>query len=162
YLYVGNVDAAFHHPTSISSGEVYLKRAVRIAEGNPESTWETREDTLLALGDFYILSGQPSRARKVYQQVWDLLSADEERLENRSMHLVTLVVLQDINPPRYVGIAGEVRTSLPGDSYEQGELVFDYSVSTRGYTTDVVLVKAEPDAFEDIQRAVQRDLRSLI
>jgi tetratricopeptide (TPR) repeat protein len=162
YLYVGNVDAAFHHPTSISSGEVYLKRAVRIAEENPEANWETREDTLLALGDFYILSGQPSRARKVYEQVWDLLSANEERLENRRKHLETPVVLQDINPPHYVGIDGEVRTALPGDDYEQGELVFDYTVSTRGYTTDVVLVKAEPAAFEEMQRTVQRDLRSLI
>lgn len=162
YLYIGNVDSAFHHPTSISSGEVYLKRAVRIAENNPEATWETQENTLLALGDFYILSGQPSRARKIYQQVWDLLSADEERLENRRQHLETLVVLQDIQPPRYVGIGGEVRTSLPGEDYEEGELVFDYAVSTRGYTTDIVLVKAEPSAFEAMQRTVQRDLRSLV
>lgn len=162
YLYVGNVDAAFQQPTSISSGEVYLKRAVRIAENNKEAGWERQEDTLLALGDFYILSGQPSRARKVYQEVWNLLSADPERLENRREHLETLVVLQDIHPPRYVGIDGEVRSALPGDNYEEGELVYGYAVSTRGYTTDVVLVKAEPSAFQEIQRAVQRDLRSLI
>lgn len=164
YLYVGNVDAAFHHPTSISSGEVYLKRAVRIAEDNPDATWEIKEDTMLALGDFYILSGQSSRARDVYEEVWELLSVDEEqtRLEHRGEHLESLVVLQDIHPPRYVGIDGEVRTALPGDDYEEGKLVFDYSVSTRGYTTDVVLVEAEPAAFEDMQRTVQRDLRSLI
>lgn len=162
YLYVGNVDAAFHHPTSISSGEVYLKRAVRIAEDNPEATWQVKEDSLLALGDFYILSGQPSRARKIYEEVWELLSADEKRLDNRREHLETLVVLQDIQPPRYVGIDGEVRAALPGDDYEQGTIVYDYSVSTRGYTTDVVLVEAEPAAFEQMQRTVQRDLRSLI
>lgn len=162
YLYLGNVDAAFHHPTSISSGEVYLKRAVRIAEDHPEATWEIKEDTLLALGDFYILSGQSSRARKVYEDAWELLSADEERLANRHDHLETLVVLQDINPPKYVGIDGEVRAQLPGDDYETGQVVYDYSVSTRGYTTDVVMNEAEPAAFEDMQRTVQRDLRSLI
>lgn len=162
YLYVGNVDAAFHHPTSISSGEVYLKRAVRIAEDNPDATWEIQEDTMLALGDFYILSGQSSRGRDVYEDVWELLSADDDRLEHRRENLESLVVLQEIHPPRYVGIDGEVRTALPGDNYEKGQLVYQYSVSRRGYTSDVVLVEAEPAAFEDMQRTVQRDLRSLI
>jgi tetratricopeptide (TPR) repeat protein len=162
YLYVGDVDAAFHHPSSITSGEVYLKRAVRISEDNPAATWKMQEDTLLSLGDFYILSGQPSRARKVYRDVWDLLSADEQRLASRHDHLEAPVVLQEIHPPRYVGIDGEVRTALPGDDYEQGQLVYDYSVSTRGYTTDITLVKAEPGAFADMQRTVERELRSLI
>lgn len=162
YLYVGDVDAAFRHPSSITSGEVYLKRAVRIAENNPAATWETREDTLLSLGDFYILSGQPSRARKVYRDVWNLLSSDEQRLASRHEHLEVPVVLQEIHPPRYVGIDGEVRTALPGEDYEQGELVYNYSVSTRGYTTDIALVKAEPAAFENMQRTVERELRSLI
>ena len=162
YLYVGSTDAAYYQPTAITSGEVYLKRAVRIAEDNPEATWEMKEDTLLALGDFYILSGQASRARRVYEDAWSLLSADDERLANRHEHLEKLVVLQDIHPPKYVGIDGEVRAQLPGDDYEQGKVVFDYSVSTRGFTSDVVLVEAEPAAFEDMQRTVQNNLRTLI
>lgn len=164
YLYIGQIDASFHHPTSISSGEVYLKRAVRIAEDNPDATWRTREDTMLALGDFYIMSGQSSRARKVYEDVWELLSAmpDAEQLKSRHDHLETLVVLQDINPPKYVGIDGEVRTQLPGENYQTGKVAYNYTVSTRGYTTDVVLAEAEPAAFEEMQRTVERGLRSLI
>lgn len=162
YLYIGQVDVSFHQPTSISSGEVYLKRAVRIAEDNPDATWQVKEDTMLALGDFYILSGQANRARKIYQDVWDLLSADEDRLQSRHDDLEALVVLQDISPPKYVGIDGEATDQLPGDDFEIGKVVYDYSVSTRGYTTDVVMVEAEPDAFEDMQRAVRRNLSSLV
>jgi tetratricopeptide (TPR) repeat protein len=162
YLYVGNMDTAYYQPTAITSGEVYLKRAVNIAEDNPDATWQMKEDTLLALGDFYILSGQANRAGRVYEDTWELLSDGEERLANRHEHLEKLVVLQDIHPPKYVGIDGEVRTQLPGEDYEEGKIVFDYSVTTRGFTHDVVLAEAEPAAFEEMQRTVQNDLRTLI
>ncbi len=162
YLYIGSAETTYYQPAAVTSGEVYLKRAVRIAEDNPEATWEMQEDALLSLGDFYILSGQASRARRVYKETWDLLSADEERLGNRHEHLEKLVVLQEIHPPKYVGIDGEVRAQLPGDDYEEGKVVFDYSVTTRGFTNDVVLVEAEPAAFENMQRTVQNDLRTLI
>lgn len=162
YLFVGQPNMAFHQPTSISSGEIYLKRALRIAESNPDATWETREGTMLALGDFYILSGKPSRARKIYAETWELLSGDEERLKNRRDHLETLVVLQDVNPPKYVGIDGEVRSQLPGDNYQTGKIVYDYSVSARGLTTDIDMVEAQPAGFEDMERAVLNNLRAMI
>jgi hypothetical protein len=162
YLFVGTPNMAFHQPTSISSGEIYLKRALRIAEANPEATWKDREGAMLALGDFYILSGKPSRARKIYGETWDLLSGDEEKLKNRHDHLETLVVLQDVSPPKYVGIDGEVRTQLPGDNYETGKIVFDYSVSPRGLTTDIDKVEAEPEGFEDMERAVLNNLRAMV
>jgi tetratricopeptide (TPR) repeat protein len=162
YLFVGQPDMAFHQPTSISSGEIYLKRALRIAEDNPEANWETLEGAMLALGDFYILSGKPSRARKIYNETWQLLSADEGRLKNREAHLEKLVVLQDVNPPRYVGIDGEVRAALPGDNYQTGTIVYDYAVSDRGLTTDIAMVEARPAGFEDMERAVLNNLRAMI
>ena len=162
YLFIGQPNMAFHQPTSISSGEIYLKRPLRIAEDNPNADWETLEGAMLALGDFYILSGKPSRARKVYNETWQLLSADEERLKNRRAHLETLVVLQDVNPPRYVGIDGEVRSQLPGDNYQTGTIVYDYAVSDRGLTTDIAMVEAQPAGFEDMERAVLNNLRAMI
>jgi len=162
YLFVGQPSMSFHQPTSISSGEIYLKRALRIAESNPEATWKTREGAMLALGDFYILSAKPSRARKIYSETWDLLSGDEERLKNRHDHLETLVVLQDVKPPKYVGIDGQVRSDLPGDNYRTGTIVYDYSVSSRGLTTDIDMVEAEPAGFEDMERAVLNNLRAMV
>ena len=162
YLFIGQPNMAFHQPTSISSGEIYLKRALRIAEESPNADWETLEGAMLALGDFYILSGKPSRARKIYNETWHLLSGDEERLQNRKDHLETLVVLQDIYPPRYVGIKGEVRSQLPGDNYRTGTIVYDYSVSDRGLTTDIAMVEAQPAGFDEMERAVLNNLRAMI
>jgi hypothetical protein len=162
YLFVGTPNMAFHQPTSISSGEIYLKRALRIVEEHPDATWKDREEAMLALGDFYILSGKPSRARKIYGETWELLSGDPEKLKNRHDHLETLVVLQDVNPPKYVGIDGEVRSQLPGDNYQSGKLVFDYSVSARGLTTDIDMVEAEPEGFDDMERAVLNNLRAMV
>ena len=39
FLFVGYSDAAYAQPVSVTSGEIYLKRAVRIAEKNPDSDW---------------------------------------------------------------------------------------------------------------------------
>jgi tetratricopeptide (TPR) repeat protein len=162
YLFVGQAQLSFHQPASISSGEIYLKRALRIAEGNPEATWKTKEAAMLALGDFYTLSGKPSRARKIYSDTWDLLSVDEDRLKSRHEHLEAPVLLQDIRPPKYVGIGGEVRSELPGDNYRTGTIVYDYSVSARGLTTDIELIEAEPAGFESMQRAVLSNLRAMV
>jgi hypothetical protein len=153
---------SFHQPTSITSGEVYLKRALRIAEENPDSTWQIREDAMLALGDFYIMSGKPNRARSVYEETWQLLSKEPERLQHRRDHLESLIVLQRISPPKYVGIDGEVRNALPGENYEVGTLVFDYAVNTRGFTTDIEMVEADPSGFGEMESAVLRDLRAMI
>jgi tetratricopeptide (TPR) repeat protein len=162
YLFIGQPSMSFHQPTSISSGEIYLKRALRIAEGNPEATWETREEAMLALGDFYTLSGKPSRARRIYSETWDLLSSEDDRLDNRRDHLETLVVLQDVKPPKYVGIDGQVRSNLPGDNYRTGTIVYDYSVSARGLTTDIAMIEADPAGFDDMERAVLSNLRAMI
>lgn len=162
YLFLSTPNVAFHQPTSISSGEIYLKRALRIAEENSEATWKDREGAMLALGDFYILSGKPSRARKIYSETWELLSGDEEKLKNRHDHLEMLVVLQDIYPPRYVGIDGEVRRQLPGDNYQTGKIVYGYSVSARGLTTGISMVEAEPAGFADMERAVLSNLRAMV
>lgn len=162
HLFVGTTDMSFHQPTSITSGEIYLKRALRIAENNPDSTWRTREEAMLALGDFYIMSGKPNRARGIYEDAWQLLSVDEERLENRRDHLESLIVLQRINPPKYVGIDGEVRSQLPGENFEVGTIVYDYTVNTRGFTADIALSEATPPGFTAMEQAVLRNLRGMI
>jgi len=162
HLFVGGSEMSFHQPTSITSGEVYLKRALRIAEENPDSTWQIREDAMLALGDFYIMSGKPNRAHSIYEETWQLLSEDAERLQHRHDQLESLVVLQRISPPKYVGIGGEVRSALPGENYQVGKLVFDYAVNTRGFTTDIEMVEASPAGFAEMEGAVLRDLRAMI
>lgn len=162
HLYVGAADMNFHQPTSISSGEVYLKRALRIAEENSDSTWRIKENAMLALGDFYIMSGKPNRARNIYEDTWNLLSDDADKLKDRHDNLETLTVLQGINPPRYVGIDGEVRDQMPGENYSIGKIVYSFAVNTRGFPTDIELVEASPAGFDQMETAVLRELRAMI
>jgi hypothetical protein len=61
-----------------------------------------------------------------------------------------------------VGIDGEVRSALPGDNYQTGTIVYDYAVSDRGLTTDIAMVEAQPEGFEDMERAVLNNLRAMI
>jgi hypothetical protein len=108
------------------------------------------------------MSGKPNRARSVYEETWQMLSDDPERLQHRHDNLESLVVLQRISPPKYVGIGGEVRNALPGENYQVGTLVFDYAVNTRGFTTDIEMVQADPPGFAEMETAVLRDLRAMI
>ena len=70
YLFIGTSIYEYQPEVSSSSGETYLRRANRIARKNPNSNWLAVEDTMLSLGDYYILSGRPSRAAKIYAETW--------------------------------------------------------------------------------------------
>jgi tetratricopeptide (TPR) repeat protein len=59
--------ATYYNP---SGGEIYLKRALRIAESSPKSDWVTESNTKLALADFYMMQGNLSRSRRLYSEIW--------------------------------------------------------------------------------------------
>ena len=62
YLFVEPYDPEMQYYTPASGGEVYLKRALRIAEESPQSTGRLLRGSMLALGDFYTLSNRETRA----------------------------------------------------------------------------------------------------
>lgn len=163
FLFMGFADAVYTQPVSVTSGEIYLKRAVRIAEDNPEANWEILANAMLELGDYYVLSDRPNRGHRVYREVWRLLSEDETRLATRSSRLEQVVLLHDINPPAMYG--GDpptpiVNKELPG--FDTGKAVFQYSVSTRGRTTNIQLVDADPPGLVDMYETVGRQMRRLV
>lgn len=163
YLYVGSLEVDYHSdPLPISSGEVYLKRALRIAEENPDADWRVLEGTMLALGDFYTLSSRPARAKRMYQDAWELLSEDEERFRSRHEQLETLVLLQDISPPKYYNSQREVDGDAPPDNFEVGTIVAGYTVTARGEVSRVSIVQSDPPGFEDMEKAVLREMRYLM
>jgi hypothetical protein len=144
YLFVGAVDPEFHRDSTITTGETYLKRAKRIAEEHPDATWEIKESTFLSLADFYIFSAKSGKAKRAYQDTWDLLSEDESRMLNRYNHLETLVLLQDIYPPRYHGIDEDSVKLEDDEQFEQGKVVTKFAVSTNGRTKDFEIIEAQP------------------
>ncbi len=162
FLFIGYSDAPYTQPVSVTSGEIYLKRAVRIAERNPEAGWEVLTTTMLQLGDYYLLSDRPNRGHRVYREVWNLLSEDESRLAARASRLEQVVLLHDIDPPKMYGgdPSVPVTRELPG--FDMGKVVFQYSVSTRGRSTNIRMIDADPPELSDMHQTVGRQMRRLI
>lgn len=162
YLYVTPVEYDLQPEVSVASGESYLRRANRIAEENPETTWQIHEQTMLAIGDYYVLSGRANRASRVYGELWEMLSGDEERLRNRRNHLEQLNLLQNIYPPKYYR-SEDVEEGFPDeDEYEIGTVSYGYTVDLSGRASNVEHIETRPPEFEDMRERVRRNLRYLV
>lgn len=162
YLYFSPQEYNYQQPVSSGTGEIYLKRALRIAEDNPEADWETEAQAILSLADFYILTDKPNRAERMYRDAWELLSGEEDRLSVRDRELQSMAFLFDARPPRFYGIDPSRPMPARPDGFETGKLVYSYTVSSRGRPTDIELVDASPAGIEDMEREVERELRRAV
>lgn len=162
YLYITPVEYDMQPEISVTSGESYLRRARRISELNPDSSWELQEQTMLALGDYYVLSGRANRGTRIYTELWDILSEDEERLGNRRDHLEKLNLLQNIYPPKYYR-GEEVDKEFPDqEDFETGIVSYGYIVSSSGKASNIQHLETRPPEFTDMQERVRRNLRYLV
>jgi len=162
YLYVGEFDPAYQRDSTLTTGEIYVKRAKRIAEDHPDATWTLKENTFLSLADFYIFSDKAGKARRAYQDTWDLLSEDESRLINRYNHLETLVMLQDIHPPKYYGMDEDGSPFDDDEQLQQGKIVTKFMVTTRGRARNFEIIESHPPGLADMEKTVLREMRRLI
>ena len=162
FFYYDTSGQASFQEASMSSGEVYFKRAVRIAAESPETNWRIVTDATLALGDYYMFDGNSQRAKQVYVTVWDLLSEDENndsRLDKRHAELETPVLLRSFNLPRFVGESDPELAAVADDPVREGSITVTFDVSTRGRAENLQLVEALPPEFTDMQKSVQREIR---
>ncbi len=141
---------------STATGETYLKRAVRIAEDAEDYPWLNLATTRLALADFYAYMESHNRARKIYLEVWNSLSGDEDRLEMRNELLEAPVSLRPEGLPKYAG--GPDSAASDPSSMLTGTIRVDYTVSTRGRVRNI-RTEAIPIQFTDMQRMVHREVR---
>ena len=162
YLYVGDLDRDIYDDSSLTTGEIYIKRAKRIAEEHPDANWIVKERTFLSLADFYIFSDKAGKARKVYQDTWDLLSEDEARLVNRYNHLESIVMLQDIFLPKYYRIDESVEPVDDEEQLHQGKIVAKFVISVRGRTRDFEIIESYPPGIADMEKNVLREMRRLV
>ncbi len=163
YFYADQTQTAYVATTS-ASGELYFKRAVRIAEESPESSWDIVTTTKLGLADYYTFRADLGRARKSYREVWELLSVDptdEERLDRRREELEEVTLLVQDRIPRYIGGASANDTAI-GDGLREGRIMVTYDVTARGRVSGLQIVEATPTEFEDMQRLVSREIRGRI
>ncbi|MGB5245343.1 MAG: tetratricopeptide repeat protein [Woeseia sp.] len=162
YLFVSFDESNYNMVPSAATGEVYLKRAMRIAENNPQSDWTHEVQTKIALADYYILVDKAARAERLYRDAWEILSEDESRVAARHEALESLRIIQNIAPPKILGIeSGPVPTRRP-DGFEAGRLTFNYTVTVRGTPTNIELLEAEPEGLDEMERRVARELRGIV
>ena len=142
------------------SAEIYFKKAVRIAEDHEEATWVEKAQTKLALADYFMQQQSVPSARKVYRDVWDLLSESDDRLEHRARALEQLNPLILTAIPEFAGDANRADLISTDVEVRQGTVAVSYSVSDRGRVSDLEVIEFSPEDFPEILRDVQRQVRA--
>ena len=146
----------------MTSGEIYFRRAVRIATEHPDSNWQTIAQATLALGDYYMYDNNPQRARSAYRSAWEMLSVDEARLIVRNEQLENIVPLRLQKLPQYVNKSDGEAGLQNDDPLLQGSIIISYDISDRGRATNIKLIEAEPAEFERMTSSANRELRRRI
>jgi len=140
----------------VSSGEMYFKRATRIAEKTENIDWRDLVEAKVGLADYYIYTEAQNRARKVYRQVWAYLSEGDDRLALREALFADPVPIRTDSLPQYAGeMSGgdKARSNLVA-----GKVIVNYNVTSRGTVRELKTVVI-PEEFTDIQRMVHREIR---
>ncbi len=157
--------AMSYQPATIKSGEIYFKRALRIAVESPESNWNTIADATLALADYHMQVGEPQRARQTYESAWNLLSERDptgEKLEKRRAELESVIALRRAPLPEYIGDAQPTGIQDADDPIMEGNITMSYSISERGRVTDLKLIEQRPSAFVEFHTSAQRLVRRML
>jgi len=164
YLFVSPVEYEYQPDVSTSSGESYLRRALRIASEHPDAKWEDVENQMLSLGDYYILSGRPNRASTEYEETWAYLSEgdDPEKLKARRDHLEKVKVLQRVFPPKYYNSERRDDGRPPPENFETGTISFTYIVSPSGRVVNLELLETQPREIVEFDKVIGRSLRRLM
>jgi hypothetical protein len=170
YLFQTASQYDYQANVSASSGEIYLRRANQIARKNPDSDWLVVEDTLLTLGDYYILSGRPNRASKIYQETWAMLTEanDARMLQTRWEHLERVNTLQRVFPPKYyvenefVNAEQAEEGRPPPENFETGTMTFSYSVNANGRIGKLQLLETRPAELIEFGKVAGRSLRRMV
>jgi len=162
YFYVDMTEPGTFQAASLATGEIYFKRAVRIAEESPDSNWQILADAMLSLADYYNFRSDQGRARRAYRDVWDLLSDDPERIAYRDEELGRLHVLNEEPIPQYVGDATRSARRQGDPDIREGNVIVAYDVSSRGRLSGLRIVDLSPPQFEDMESQVVREMRKRI
>jgi len=162
YFYIDLSGSAATTMGTVATGESYFKRALRIANTDPNANWRMVADTSLALGDYYNFLENMQQAHKVYSAAWEDLSRGEEQLEFRREHLEQWVVLRENAFPQFVTPPSREQPTGQEVPLAEGSITLSYDVSERGRASNLKIIEAQPREFVDLHRKVQRALRKRI
>jgi len=165
FFYADTSGQTSFQQAQLSTGEVYFKRALRIAAESPDTNWNIVANATLALGDFYMYEGNPQRAKQVYRNAWALLSESEDdanKLGMRGRELERTVNLKQRPLPPFVGKTNPALEATVEDPVLEGTVRVTYNISDRGRVVDLKLEEAMPPEFTAMQNSVQREVRRRI
>ncbi len=143
----------------VSTGELYFKRAARIADKSDDMDWRERNRAALALADYYTFIDSQNRSRSIYRDVWKAMSEDDEKLSLRDEWFSEPKVMRQNTMPPFAGSPPQ-GGAAPG-ALATGRIVADYTISRRGRVRDLI-TEAFPKEFSNMQRMVHRELRNRI
>ena len=141
---------------NVSTGEAYFKRAARIAEKAEDMDWRESAKTRLALADYYNYTNALNRARSLYTETWEFLSADEDRIALRDQLFSEPRAIREDVLPVFAG-RGQLGEVKP-DEILKGKVTVTYNVSSRGRLRDLT-TEVDPPEFTDMQTMVHREIR---
>jgi tetratricopeptide (TPR) repeat protein len=159
FYYVDVNMATPHQQGLVSTGEMYFKRASRIAEKSDDIHWRDLAATRVALADYYTYTEAQNRARRIYKDVWESLSQDDARLALRSELFADPFPIRTVSLPVYTG--GKSTGGSPSSALNAGKIIVTYDVSSRGRVRELQ-TQAVPAEFTDMQRMVHREIRRRI
>jgi len=159
YYFVDLTDSQPYAGSTMTSGEVYFKRAHRIAEGSADADWQTLAAAKLALADFYLSQASQGRARSLYGEAWAVLSAEDSRVAQRYEQLQVPVPLRFNSLPDYVGNAKPADMASQTEQLLTGTVAATFDISQRGRVSQLKITAATPEEFTDMQKLVSRELR---
>lgn len=147
-------------PAVSNRGEWALKRALEIAEQNPESTPTLVADRYIDSGNYYTLRGEAQKARRSYRQAWKLLSDEESLVATRDRRFGEPVTIRPGRAPAYADAETNpvINPVFRGREFDRGIVVVNYTVNARGRTEDITVVESQPPGLMDdeAKRAVRR------
>jgi tetratricopeptide (TPR) repeat protein len=141
------------------SGEIYFKRALRIAESSPKSDWATAANSKLSLADYYMMQGNHTRSLRLYRELWESLTGDEQKLLFRDQVFGEPVPLNGRAIPEFAGEAGPSPLGRPSEEFLQGSVTLSFSVTDRGRVTEIEPIEVVPGEFADMEQLVHREIR---
>lgn len=162
--FVSDLDEVkFRSAPTAGTAETYLKKALSIAEENPEADWLIRNKCLLALADYYTRVDLYARAHQRYQQAWELLSSNDSYLQQRAADLERTVQISQPHPHKYANFEYNPDSEkIDPNDYLEGFLVVRFTVSHRGRVRDLEVIEADPPEFVRMERRVRRSLKDFV
>lgn len=159
FYFIDPLQDTMRQQSAAISGETYFKRALRIAENAPDFPWVDLLQTRILLADYYTYTGSANRARRIYREVWDSLSEDEDSLAMRKDLLEQPVLIRENPLPVYVDGGKQAAAGTPTGDFLRGVVRVDFTVSTQGAVREL-RSEVTPQEFEDMLRTVHREVRN--